>query len=98
INEGFSPTEAKDLIFQNVRTISRRTIYYYLPDECKDKRMQQVALHKRPVQFCTENSTAEKIEEDDTLMEKFRSKLESRRLSPKILEFSEMLDEKDNII
>jgi hypothetical protein len=101
ILEGFLPFEAKDLIFMNVKNISRRTIYYYLPDACKDKHMQQVALHKRPVQFCIENSTAKKIEEDNAssaFMEEFRGKLNSRELSPKILEFSEMLEEKDNII
>jgi len=45
--EGISPTEAKHLILSSVKSISPRTIYYYLPNESKDKKMQQLRLKHR---------------------------------------------------
>jgi hypothetical protein len=43
LSEGFTPSEAKELLFTTVKNLSRRTVYLYLPDEAKDKKMQSVA-------------------------------------------------------
>jgi len=43
LSEGFAPSEAKELLFTTVKNLSRRTVYLYLPDEAKDKKMQSVA-------------------------------------------------------
>jgi hypothetical protein len=45
ISEGFSPEGAKTFIFENTE-FSKRTIYRYLPDEAKDKHMQEIGRIK----------------------------------------------------
>jgi hypothetical protein len=51
--EGFSPKGAKDLILNSVK-FKKSTVYLYLPDEAKDKKMQ--ALAKRPASLQTWNA------------------------------------------
>lgn len=108
IQEGFSPSEAKDLIFENVKSISKRTIYYYLPDQCKDKHMQEVALHKRPLQICTADdrvgstSLSHKVSalssDTDVFMKDLKAELDSRELTAEVYRESKILDTKDKII
>jgi hypothetical protein len=57
LSERFSPAEARDLLLATVRNVSRRTIYLYLPDESKDKKMQALAKMPRLLQNCSDNRT-----------------------------------------
>lgn len=52
LSEGFSPFQAKQLLFSNIKTVGQRTIYLYLPDEAKDKEKQRNA--KSPLQDCSD--------------------------------------------
>jgi hypothetical protein len=58
LSEGFTPYEAKELVLSKVKSLSRRTVYSYLPDSAKNKKMQQLRRKKSPLQIC--NDTVEK--------------------------------------
>ena len=51
--EGFSPEEARKLFLKSTKTVKQRTIYLYLPDECKNKHMQNIAIKRKSLQNCT---------------------------------------------
>jgi hypothetical protein len=57
-SEGFSAQGAKKLLFSTIKSVGRRTIYLYLPDEAKDKKMQTIA--KLSLQTCSEKRNAVK--------------------------------------
>jgi hypothetical protein len=57
LSEGFTPSEAKELLFTTVKNLSRRTVYLYLPDEAKDKKMQSVA--RGSLQNCSGNGDSD---------------------------------------
>ncbi len=56
ISEGFSADQAKDLIFKKVKGYSERTLYSYLPDEAKNKKMQALARRPHSLQNCSDPS------------------------------------------
>ena len=56
LSEGFTPNEAKELLFTAVKNLSRRTVYLYLPDEAKDKKMHSVA--RGSLQNCSSNGSS----------------------------------------
>jgi hypothetical protein len=53
--EGHTPQDAKKLILSSVKNLSSRTIYYYLPAESKDKKMQELAQRRKSLQSCNVN-------------------------------------------
>jgi hypothetical protein len=46
LREGFTPKEAKHLLFETITVFSERTIYRYLPDESKDQYFQQLGSNR----------------------------------------------------
>jgi hypothetical protein len=95
LSEGYSPQEAKQLILSLVHHISPRTIYLYLPDESKDKKMQALALKKRTsLQSCNDkkqNNNSDLLDSDggrhikesktDRFMENLRKELDTRKIT-----------------
>jgi len=92
--EGFNPTEAKNLLLSSVKTLSPRTIYYYLPNESKDNKMQQLALKKKSLQNCNDKKTSNnkdlldsnhtgyiKKSNVDSFMEYLTKELDSRKVT-----------------
>ena len=59
LSEGFSPFQAKELLFTKIKSVSQRTIYLYLPGEAKDKEKQGIA--KRSLQSCELTQSTRKI-------------------------------------
>ncbi|MFI5405908.1 MAG: hypothetical protein ACHQ1D_05275 [Nitrososphaerales archaeon] len=55
LSEGFSPEEARKLLLKSTKTVKQRTIYLYLPDECKNKHMQNIAIKRKSLQNCSDN-------------------------------------------
>jgi hypothetical protein len=104
--EGFSPTDAKHLILSSVKSISPRTIYYYLPNESKDKKMQQLGLKQRALQNCNDkkqsndvlhsnNGRQNKELKSDPFMENLSNELDSRRITKEMYLLASSL-EKNN--
>jgi len=106
--EGFTPKEAKNLLLSSVKTVSPRTIYYYLPAESKDEKMQQLGLKKRSLQSCNDKEEAlsselldsnksSLIEEEkiDTFMDNLRKELDSRKITKEIYSLSALSENKD---
>jgi hypothetical protein len=107
--EGFSPTEAKHLILSSVKSISPRTIYYYLPNESKDKKMQQLGLKQRALQNCNDKKQINNNEyvlhsndgrqnkelKSDPFMENLSNELDSRKITKEMYLLASSL-EKNN--
>jgi len=107
--EGFSPTEAKHLILSSVKSISPRTIYYYLPNESKDKKMQQLGFKQRALQNCNDKKQINNNEyvlhsndgrqnkelKSDPFMENLSNELDSRKITKQMYLLSASL-EKNN--
>lgn len=62
-SEGFSPEDARKLLLKNTKTFRQRTIYLYLPDECKNKHMQNIAMNRKSLQNCSDNSHSKQMSE-----------------------------------
>lgn len=54
LSEGFTPYEAKELLLSKIKSLSRRTVYSYLPDSAKNKKMQRLRRKKSPLQICND--------------------------------------------
>lgn len=114
LSEGLSPFEAKELIFTFADKSLHRNIYRILPDECKDKRMQELASRRKALPIGNDGlqdklalksmSSSQSLDNDsnsDIFMRDLRAELDNRNLSERACHMSKLLgmvDEKDKII
>jgi hypothetical protein len=101
--EGHTPQDAKKLILSSVKNLSSRTIYYYLPAESKDKKMQELAFRRKSLQSCNVNgkdssslaSQPNKNSPDDFIVQ-LSKELDSRKPTEEMYLISKLTEEFDN--